>query len=454
MFPADDKQKLIVKEEPHADLHDPKPPHIKEEQKGVYPSLSGEQLSGKELYPDQIKGRELPQEKDGEESIRIQNYRDNFISLETEYTEKDEEDSDPEHPHSELKHLSDSGYKCSTERKNVESRWEVQTGMKLNAIRCPVSAPPIKTLDKEYPLLLSLLETDPIKGREIPEENDGVESSRIQDHADASISLKNEDAEGDVEQPLSELKPMSDSGYKKCSTEKKNVKSQRGVQTGISCKDCGKIFSKKYTLNKHIRIHTGERPFCCDLCGKRFNERGVLKTHMRIHTGQKPFCCDLCGQTFSRKGNLNRHMRIHTGQKPFCCDVCGQRFACKSSLDAHMRIHTGEKPFCCDLCGKRFRQKASLIGHMTVHTEQKPFCCDVCGQRFGHKSSLNTHMKIHTGQKPFCCDLCGQRFTHKATLNIHIRIHTGQKPFCCHLCGRRFSHKANLKAHIRIHTGE
>ncbi|KAM4538060.1 uncharacterized protein V3H82_023838 [Fundulus diaphanus] len=126
------QQKLIVKEEPHADLHDPKPPHIKEEQKEVYSSLQGEQLNGKEvinairfpvaappikslddeqslllsqLYPDQIKSRELPEENDGEESIRIQDYGDNSLSLETEDTVKDEEDNDVENPVSELKHF-------------------------------------------------------------------------------------------------------------------------------------------------------------------------------------------------------------------------------------------------------------------------------------------------------------------------------------------------------------
>ncbi|KAM4538083.1 uncharacterized protein V3H82_023864 [Fundulus diaphanus] len=123
------KQKLIIKEEvsldhrPRADLHDPKPPHIKEEQEGVYISLPGEQLNGKELYPDQIKGRELSEENDGEESIRIQDHGDASISSEAEDTEEDEEDSDVEHPLSELKDLSDSGYKkCSAKKKNVDSR--------------------------------------------------------------------------------------------------------------------------------------------------------------------------------------------------------------------------------------------------------------------------------------------------------------------------------------------
>ncbi|KAM4538004.1 uncharacterized protein V3H82_023773 [Fundulus diaphanus] len=93
------KQKLIVKEEasldhrPYANQKDPKPPYIKEEQKEVYISLPGKQINGKELYPDQIKDREFPEENDGEESIRLQDYGDNSISLETEDIEKDEEDN-------------------------------------------------------------------------------------------------------------------------------------------------------------------------------------------------------------------------------------------------------------------------------------------------------------------------------------------------------------------------
>uniref|UniRef100_A0A3Q2QC23 C2H2-type domain-containing protein n=1 Tax=Fundulus heteroclitus TaxID=8078 RepID=A0A3Q2QC23_FUNHE len=281
----------------------------------------------------------------------------------------------------------------------------------------PVSAPPIKSLDDEQSLLLSQLYPDQIKGRKLPEENDGEESIKIQDYGDNSFSLETEDTEkdegdSDVEHPLSGLNHLSDSGFKKCSTEKKIVNSQGEVQTGVklSCKDCGKIFIGKYNLNRHTKIHTGQKPFCCDLCGQRFSQKAHLHTHMRIHTGQKPFCCNLCGHRFSRKSAVNSHMRIHTGQKPFCCDLCGQRFSQTSNLNTHMRIHTGQKPFCCDLCGQIFSRKSTLNMHMRIHTGQKPFSCDLCGQRFSQKSHLNTHIRIHTGQKPFYCDLCGQRF--------------------------------------------
>ncbi|MEQ2300736.1 hypothetical protein AMECASPLE_028920, partial [Ameca splendens] len=133
----DVKQILMVKEDldprPFADLNDPKPPHIKEEQDGAYTSLEREQLNGKEetdtirfpvtatpikneddkqspllpqLYQDQTKDRELTEENDGgEESIRIQDHKDGFISLKTEDIE------DEENHVSELKQLSECGLK-------------------------------------------------------------------------------------------------------------------------------------------------------------------------------------------------------------------------------------------------------------------------------------------------------------------------------------------------------
>ncbi|XP_049923359.1 zinc finger protein 771-like isoform X23 [Epinephelus moara] len=153
-----------------------------------------------------------------------------------------------------------------------------------------------------------------------------------------------------------------------------------------------------------------KKPYRCSECGKRFSQRGNLKRHMSTHTGEKPFSCSECGKGFSQLGNLKLHMSTHTGEKPYSCSECGKRLGNLRNLKLHMSTHTGEKPYSCSECGKGYSQLGNLKKHMSTHTGEKPYSCSECGKRFGHLGNLKEHMSTHTGEKPYSCSECGKRF--------------------------------------------
>lgn len=108
------------------------------------------------------------------------------------------------------------------------------------------------------------------------------------------------------------------------------------------CTECGRPFTRRDKLDRHMFVHSGLKPFACQLCDKAFSRQDKLKLHVRTHTGERPYICNMCDKTFTRGDKLNAHLRSHDDaerDRPYVCNVCDKTFTRGDKLNAHLRAH-------------------------------------------------------------------------------------------------------------------
>ena len=71
--------------------------------------------------------------------------------------------------------------------------------------------------------------------------------------------------------------------------------------------------------------------------------------------------CEYCAYKSILKSDVTRHMRTHTGERPFRCELCPYRATLQYNLDKHMNSHS------CGICDYRSGNKQMLQCHRQTH---------------------------------------------------------------------------------------
>ncbi|KAL7034702.1 hypothetical protein ACKWTF_008065 [Chironomus riparius] len=137
--------------------------------------------------------------------------------------------------------------------------------------------------------------------------------------------------------------PVQLAEYNQATSKGHEILSQVYQQSPIPLK-LVPVKPRKYP-NRPSKTPVHERPYACPVenCDRRFSRSDELTRHIRIHTGQKPFSCRICMRSFSRSDHLTTHIRTHTGEKPFSCDTCGRKFARSDEKKRHAKVHLKQR---------------------------------------------------------------------------------------------------------------
>ncbi|XP_065076385.1 zinc finger protein 236 isoform X5 [Ochlerotatus camptorhynchus] len=295
--------------------------------------------------------------------------------------------------------------------------------------------------------------------------------------------------------------------------ENNNHEPTEGDGKRYVCPICETISMTKHDFTEHIRSHNnsksgssgdnGDGQFVCKICSKVLSSASSLDRHVLVHTGERPFNCKYCNLTFTTNGNMHRHMRTHkqseresyesdgstdsggssgassglanNNNNSYNSNYDGEGKRKNSDENVHYKrkirtinnnnildgsVTEGVQKFCCPVCIRNdFSSMVSLENHMDREHPQIPAKCRHCEVVFKSYKALNAHrcgnnnyQNITPGFKDLTfVDFSSEKFPliAKSVCEQSIRTPVTSQKFECSKCYRAFPCSKTLEMHVK-----
>ncbi|GAB0089234.1 uncharacterized protein DMENIID0001_037470 [Sergentomyia squamirostris] len=203
------------------------------------------------------------------------------------------------------------------------------------------------------------------------------------------------------------------------------------------CPICNSLLDTQHEFTEHIRGHNNcddSQNFTCRICSKVLSSASSLDRHVLVHTGERPFTCKYCHVTFTTNGNMHRHMRTHKQRgEGESYESDGSTDSSASSSNNNYQKQRPDRPDKrkssemedSALVSNHLKRKIRTINNNNIVEPatkmiSQSFCCPVCDRNdFASMIHLENHMDQEHPAVPAKCRFCDVVFKSYKLLNAH-----------------------------------